>query len=173
MNNKIEEYRNNHIKPFFMWIFKILEAQKSFVSEAGEDLDFHWEFHPLVTLDEKKEAETRKLNAEVDRLYIESGAVDAQTLFKLRYHADQAFNNNIMFSKEDLAELEKKMKQQELEQEQLNAQDMELLKDLEQEKLDKENKMNRDSKDNELRIKASKLDEYLMNSYLEKIEKHK
>jgi phage-related protein (TIGR01555 family) len=173
MNNKIEEYRNNHIKPFFMWIFKILEAQKSFVVEAGEGLDFHWEFHPLITLDEKKEAETRKLNAEVDRLYIESGAVDAQTLFKLRYHADQAFNNNIMFSREDLAELEKKMKQQELEEEQLNERDIELLKDIEQEKLDKENKINTDSKDNELRIKASKLDEYLMNSYLEKIEKHK
>lgn len=173
MNNKIEEYRNNHIKPFFMWIFKILEAQRSFVSEAGSDLDFHWEFHPLITLDEKKEAETRKLNAEVDMMYINAGAVDAQTVFKQRYHADQAFNNNIMFTKEDLNELEKNMKQAELEQDQLNAKDMELLKDLEQEKLDREKKMNTDSKDDELRIKALKLDEYLMNSYLEKIEKHK
>lgn len=173
MNNKIEEYRNNHIKPFFMWIFKILEAQRGFVAEVGSDLDFHWEFHPLITLDEKKEAETRKLNAEVDMMYINAGAVDAQIVFKNRYHPDQAFNNNIMFTKEDLSELEKNMKQAELEQEQLNAQDMELLKDLEQEKLDKENKVNRDSKDDELKIKTSKLDEYLMNSYLEKIEKHK
>lgn len=163
MNNKIEEYRNNHIKPFFAWIFKILEAQKSFVAEAGSDLDFHWEFHPLITLDEKKEAETRKLNAEVDRLYIECGAVDAQTLFKLRYHADQAFNNNIMFSKEDLVELEKKMKQQELQEEQLNAQDMELLKDLEQEKLDKEKKMNADSKDDELKDTKKEFDKYFLN----------
>lgn len=173
MNNKIEEYRNNNIKPFFMWIFKILEAQRGFVSKAGGDLDFHWEFHPLVTLDEKKEAETRKLNAEVDLIYINAGAVDAQTLFRQRYNPDQHFNNNIMFTKEDLSELEKNMKQAEQEQEQLNAQDLELLKDLEKEKLDKEKKVNRDSKDDELRIKASKLDEYLMNTYLEKIEKHK
>jgi len=173
MNNKIEEYRNNHIKPFITWIFKILEAQKSFVAESGSDLDFHWEFHPLVTLDEKKEAETRKLNAEVDRLYIEAGAVDAQTLFKLRYHADQAFNNNIMFSKEDLAELEKKMKQQELEEEQLNDRDMEMLKDIEQEKLDKEKKMNTDSQENQVKLRTAKLDEYIINGYLEKIEKHK
>jgi phage-related protein (TIGR01555 family) len=173
MNNKIEEYRNNNIKPFFTWIFKILEAQKSFVSEAGQDLDFHWEFHPLVTLDEKKEAETRKLNAEVDRLYIEAGAVDAQTLFKLRYHAEQAFNNNIMFSKEDLVELEKKMNQQELEEEQLNERDIELLKDMEQEKLDKENKMNTDSQENQVKLRTAKLDEYIINGYLEKIEKHK
>ena len=163
MNNKIEEYRNNNIKPFFMWIFKILEAQRSFVAEVGSDLDFHWEFHPLVTLDEKKEAETRKLNAEVDIMYINSGAVDARTVFKQRYHADQSFNNNIMFTKEDLSELEKNMKQAELEQDQLNAQDMELLKDLEQEKLDREKKMNKDSKDDEVMDIRKEFDKHFLN----------
>lgn len=173
MNNKIEEYRNNNIKPFFMWIFKILKAQKSFVAEAGEDIDFHWEFHPLITLDEKKEAETRKLNAEIDIMYINAGVLTPKVVLDGRYHADQPFNNNMMLTKEDLNKLEKEMNQAELEEERLNAQDLELIKDLEQEKLDKENKMNTDSKESELKAKASKLDEYLMNSYLEKIEKHK
>jgi hypothetical protein len=78
-----------------------------------------------------------------------------------------------MFSKEDLAELEKKMKQQELEEEQLNERDMEMLKDIEQEKLDKEKKMNTDSQENQVKLRTAKLDEYIINGYLEKIEKHK
>lgn len=173
MNNKVEEYRNNHIKPFFAWIFKILEAQKSLVAEVGEDIDFHWEFHPLITLDEKKEAETRKLNAEIDIMYINAGVLTPKIVLDGRYHPDTTFNNNMMLTKEDLSKLEKEMNQAELEEERLNAQDLELIKDLEQEKLDKENKMNTDSKESELKAKASKLDEYLMNSYLDKIEKHK
>jgi phage-related protein (TIGR01555 family) len=173
MNNKIEEYRNNHIKPFFMWIFKIIEAQSSFVSEAGTDLDFHWEFHPLVTLDEKKEAETRRLNAEIDRMYIDLGVLDAETVRNGRYHADLPFNNNLMLSKQDLSQLDQRMKQQNLEEEQLNDRDLEMLKDMEQEKLDKEKKMNTDSKENELKLRTAKLDDYIINGYLEKIEKHK
>ena len=173
MNNKIEEYRNNHIKPFFMWIFKIIESQKDFIAEAGADLDFHWDFHPIVTLDEKKEAETRRLNAEVDRMYIELGVLDAESVRNGRYHADMGFNNNLMFSKKDINDLDKRMKQENLEEEQLNSKDLELLKDIEQEKLDKEKKMNIDSKENELKLRTAKLDEYIINSYVEKIEKHK
>lgn len=159
MNNKIEEYRNNHVKPFFMWIFKILEAQRGFVAEVGSDLDFHWEFHPLITLDEKKEAETRKLNAEVDMMYINAGSVDAQTIFKQRYHADQPFNNNIMFTKEDLNKLEKEMKQAELEQDQLNEKDLELLKEMQTEQ---ELKVNKDSEDLEQQIIQDKLNAYMI-----------
>ena len=158
MNNKIEEYRNNHIKPFFMWIFKIIEAQKSFISEAGTDLDFHWEFHPLVTLDEKKEAETRRLNAEVDRMYIDLGILDAETVRNGRYHADMTFNNNLMLSKEDLSQLDQRMKQQNLEDEQLNDRDMQMLKDVEQEKLDKEKKMLKDVEQDRLDKEQEKLD---------------
>ncbi len=163
MNNKIEEYRNNNIKPFFMWIFKILEAQRGFVAEAGSDLDFHWEFHPLITLDEKKEAETRRLNAEVDRIYIELGILDAETVRNGRYHADMTFNNNLMLSKEDLSQLNQRMKQQNLEDEQLNDRDMELLKDLEQEKLDREKKMNKDSKDDEIMDIRKEFDKHFLN----------
>jgi len=173
MNNKIEEYRNNHIKPFFMWIFKIIEAQSSFVSEARTDLDFHWEFHPLVTLDEKKEAETRRLNAEIDRMYIDLGVLDAETVRNGRYHADLPFNNNLMLSRQDLSQLDQRMKQQNLEEEQLNDRDMEMLKDMEQEKLDKENKINRDSKDNEVMEIRKEFDKHFLNELTKTLKTEK
>jgi phage-related protein (TIGR01555 family) len=147
-NNKIEEYRNSQLKPFISWIFKILENQK----EGNlKGVDFHWEFHPLITLDEEREARTRKMNADIDKIYVEMGAVDAKTLFSLRYSADQTFNNNIVLTKEDLDSIEKKAE----ENERLNEADLNMLKEMEKEKEEREEQINKDSEEFKVEMKIN------------------
>lgn len=147
-NGKIEEYRNSQLKPFISWIFKILESQKE---SNLKGVDFHWEFHPLVTLDEEREARTRKMNAEVDKIYIEMGAVDAKTLFNLRYSADQTFNNNIILSKEDLDSIEKNLG----ETERLNQMDLNMLQEMEKEREEREQQVNKDSEEFKVETKIN------------------
>lgn len=149
--NQVEEYRNFRLKPIFNFIFAILKAQKGF-KDSG--LHFHWDFHPLLTLDEKKESETRKISSEIDKLYVELGAVDAKTLFLKRYEKG-SYNNNILFSKEDLANL---LKTQE-ESEKITEEDIALLKEIEQEK---EKKTKQEAQQAEQKIVQDKLDDYIL-----------
>ena len=160
-NNKIEEYRNDELKPFLDWIFKILKNEKEL---RNKGIDFTWEFHPLITLDEELEARTRKLNAEIDKIYVEMGAVDAATIFNQRYRDGQSFDNNIIFTQKELNESEKLLQEQVKAEFEAEKEDSKrLLKEMKEEE---ERRINKDSEDLEEKIRTDKLNDFA----LQKIE---
>lgn len=104
-NNKVEEYRQDNIKPVLDWVINLLKAQKSL--NLSEE-DFEWTFNPLSIADPEDKAKVNLLCAQLDQVYIDRGGASADFLFKKRYENGE-FNADIIITPEDLKEQDDKM----------------------------------------------------------------
>jgi phage-related protein (TIGR01555 family) len=104
-NNKVEEYRNDNIKPCVDWVMDLIKAQKSF--NLTED-KFNWLFNPLSIPDPEEKAKVNLLCAQIDQIYIDRAGASAEFLFKKRYENGE-FNPDIIVTTEDLKEQDDKM----------------------------------------------------------------
>lgn len=109
-NNKVEEYRNDNIKPALDWVLELIGSQKSFSLKE----DFEWSFNPLSIPDPEEKAKVNLMCAQLDQVYIDRGGVDAQNIFKKRYENGE-FNPNIILTNEDFNDNDEKIEAETLQ----------------------------------------------------------
>lgn len=85
-NDFIISEQTNYLKPLLLELYKdILRAK--YPNIDGKKLDI--EFVPLKQLSEKSEAEIRKIQAEVDNIYIQAGVIDTTEVAQSRFGGDK------------------------------------------------------------------------------------
>jgi phage-related protein (TIGR01555 family) len=102
-DHNVEAYRIDTIEPCVNWLIDILELQSTWTDKPES---FEWEFPCLQVSNEHEVAKNRLLTAELDRIYIDSGAVSSEFLFKKRY-TPSGFQTEIFISEEEMNEIEK------------------------------------------------------------------
>ncbi len=112
-DNIVDAYRGDEIEPFINWIIDILKTQSIWVKDRPNSYD--WSFPSLKISNENDIANNRLLAAKLDQIYIQSGCVDPEFIFKKRYSGgfyetdifieDDEFNNSVPFDN-DLASIQ-------------------------------------------------------------------
>lgn len=96
----VRAYQTDEIQPVVQWIIDLIELQLNWKLRPD---DMKWSFPALEQTNEKEWAEIKKITAEADKIYIDTGAVDAEYLYHLRY-ADDQFKTEISVTDEGYAE---------------------------------------------------------------------
>ena len=97
-----------NFKPQLMKFFRYCFLDKSGPTRGKEPETWDIEFNPLWQMDQKKQAEVNKLNAETDKMYIETGVVDPDEVARSRFgtndgeiQIDLTLRGEVDTSKED------------------------------------------------------------------------
>jgi hypothetical protein len=88
-NDKVKVAQENILKPVIERIAHIIFISKDGAFKGIEPKDWSIEFEPLERMNEKEEAEIKKINAETDAIYITNGVLDPDEV------ADQRFGGEI------------------------------------------------------------------------------
>jgi phage-related protein (TIGR01555 family) len=99
-NNIVEAYRGDEIAPCVDWLIKLLNKQSTW-ENSKRPTNYNWSFPSLKISNESEIAKNRLLSAQLDQIYIDRSAVDAEFLFKKRY-AGGAYNNDIIIEESEL-----------------------------------------------------------------------
>lgn len=99
----IESYQSNYLKPKMLEIiWHVLVSEFGYEYEDAKRIDV--EFNPLWQMSEKEEADLRKVVADTDAVYINTGVVDSTEVALSRFGGDK-------YSKEMI--IDKKLREQE------------------------------------------------------------
>ena len=97
-----------NFKPQLMKFFRYCFLAKDGPTRGKEPETWDIEFNPLWQMDQKKQAEVNKLNAETDKMYIENGVVDPDEVARSRFgtnegaiQIDMSLRAEVDTSKED------------------------------------------------------------------------
>lgn len=82
-DNVVDAWRTDEEAPCINWVVKILEAQRHW--DGKRPASFEWEFPSLKVANEHEVAQIKLLNAQVDAVYMDRGAVDPRFMFEKRY----------------------------------------------------------------------------------------
>lgn len=106
----VEAYRNDEIRPCLDWLINMVESQSMWASK-DRPKTYEWDFPSLKTPNESEWADIKHKIAQIDKIYMDVGAIDPQYLFELRY-ADGEFKPDIVI---DPAYMDKLAKEEKLE----------------------------------------------------------
>jgi len=70
-------------------IFELIQLQKRGPFGGKVNQDISWNFKPLWQLDDKEVAEVRKIIAETDKIYLETGVLDTEEVANSRFGGDE------------------------------------------------------------------------------------
>ncbi|MBC2077670.1 DUF1073 domain-containing protein [Listeria booriae] len=84
---RVSSMQENQLRPHLEYLTRLLMCCDD---DAGPKIDpdsFEWaiEFNPLWSVDSKTDAEIRKLTAEADKVYIDSGVLDPDEVYDTRF----------------------------------------------------------------------------------------
>lgn len=96
----VRAYQSDEVQPVIQWIIDLLGAQTEWTAKP-EDLD--WSFPALEQVNEGEWAKVKLDTANADKIYIDSGAVDPEYLYSLRYGSGE-FKTEIAITDEGYQE---------------------------------------------------------------------
>ena len=82
----VENYQSNYLKPKMLEIIQYI-LKSEFPNIKSEEVDV--EFNPLWQMSEKELVETRKAQAETDKIYLEAGVIDPTEVANSRFGGDK------------------------------------------------------------------------------------
>lgn len=102
---RISGIQENYIRPELEYVIDLLhEAEDSGVGNGQTEPDYTLKFNPLWKLDQETDKEIRKLQAEVDDIYLTHGVVSPDEVREERFEKD-AVMDKMHLSEQELAEL--------------------------------------------------------------------
>jgi phage-related protein (TIGR01555 family) len=108
LNNAVRAMQATVIRPRLSWIIDLVAREVGVKPEQGDHVA--WTFAPLWQPTAKEQAETRKITAETDKLYIDAGVIDAVEVAESRFGGDEYGTETVLdrdVRKEDDSEGEK------------------------------------------------------------------
>ncbi|KMT62666.1 DUF1073 domain-containing protein [Paenilisteria newyorkensis] len=104
---RVSSMQENELRPHLEYLTRLLMCCEK---DAGPKIDpdtFEWaiEFNPLWSVDSKTDAEIRKLTAEADKIYIDSGVLDPEEVNETRF-GRFGLENTSKFNADSLEEID-------------------------------------------------------------------